>query len=101
MKRGQSLITASAATLAEGGCHSCIHSDASAAGTHGVRKNKCSHSSELGDSLHSDRYTLLTKPLRAALVISFLLPQNGSPSEREKAKTWSSNWKRRKVLLLC
>lgn len=63
----------SAATLAEGECHSCIHSEARAAGTHSVRKNKPSHGSELGDSLRSDRYALLIKPLRAALFISFFI----------------------------
>lgn len=58
VKRGQSLITASAAALAEEGCHSCVQSDARAAGTHSMRKSKCSHSSELGGSLHSDRCAL-------------------------------------------
>lgn len=51
-----------------------------------MSKSKPSHSSQVGDSLHSGRCVLLTKPLTADLLISFLLPQNGYPSYRGKAK---------------
>lgn len=46
---------------------------------HSVRKSKPSHGSELGDSLHSDRCALLTKLLRAALLILFLLHEMALP----------------------
>lgn len=73
VRKGQSLITACAATLAGGGSVTVVFTEMQEQQEHSVRKSKPSPSSERGDSLHSDRCALLTNPLGAALFVSFLL----------------------------
>lgn len=71
MKRGQSLITVQQPWLK--GSVTVAFTVMQEQQEHSVRKYKPSHSSELGDSLHSDRYAPLIKPLRAALFVSFFI----------------------------